>query len=140
MAECEGNRQKSEDTEHDKPVGDDDTDSYQHTAGYIYVVRKIDQTGYPTDKYRIEVSPEKRAKTRLGKRLQQVFEKSVTDMNKAERDLRKEFDDAYDKCNEIGWYTAGSQDEVISECQEVLSNEKINSRQMTLRLIKLKVC
>ena len=100
-------------------VGEDFTDSYAHTSGYIYVLRKVDPTGYPEDYYRIEVQPEKWAKPR-GNRLQQIIERSVTNMSKAEHDLRAMFGYAYHKSTEAGWFEADSPEEVKSKCLEVL--------------------
>ena len=119
MAKCEaGDQPHTEDIKRDDNndydgVGDDFTDSYAHTSGYIYVLRKVDHTGYPEDYYRIEVQTEKWTKPR-GNRLQQIIERSVTNMSKAERDLRVMF--GY----EAGWFEAGSPEEVKSKCLEIL--------------------
>ena len=118
MAECEGDQSQVERDDYDG-VGEDFTDSYSHTSGYIYVLRKVDRTGYPTNYYRIEVQPEKYIKTR-GSRLQQLIEVPVTNMCKAERDLHKKFDYAYHKSTEPGWFMADSLEEVKSKCLEEL--------------------
>ena len=124
MAQFKGDQPQAGDIEHDNAtVGEDFTDSYAHTSGFIYVLRKNDHTGYPTDYYRIEVHPEKRAKTR-GNRLQQLIEVSVTNMCKAERDLREIFGYAYHKSTEEGWFTADSPEEVKSKCHEVFEQWK----------------
>lgn len=121
MAECEGDQSQIEDIKCDDcdGVGEDFTDSYTHTSGYIYVLRKVDHTGCPAKYYRIEVQPEKYAKTR-GSRLQQLIEVPVTNMCKAERDLREVFEYAYHKSTEPGWFIADSPEEVKSKCLEEL--------------------
>ena len=100
-------------------IGEDFPDSYADTSGYIYVVRKMDHTGFPTDFYRIEVQPERYTKSR-GKRLQQLLEKPVSNMRNAERDLRNAFSYAYHRSTEDGWFTADSQEDVERISREIL--------------------
>lgn len=103
--------------------GEDFTDSYSHADGYIYILRKIDHTGFPTDYYRIEVHPTRRAKSR-GNRLQQIMETHVTDMSKAESALREAFGYAYHQSTEEGWFMADSREEVESRYKEVIETWK----------------
>ena len=120
MAECKGDQPHIEDFKRDYGgIGEDLPDSYAHTSGYIYVLRKVDHTGYPTDYYRIEVQPEKYAKRR-GPQLQQLIEEPVTNMCKAELDLRETFGYAYHKSTELGWFMDDSLENVKSKCLEVL--------------------
>ena len=124
MALFKGDQPQAEDIEHDNAtLGEDSTDSYEHTSGFIYVLRKNDHTGYPTDHYKIEVHPKKRAKTR-GNRFQQLIEVPVTNMCKAERDLREIFGYACHKSTEEGCFMADSPEEVKSKCHEVLEQWK----------------
>lgn len=117
MAECEGDQPqlKHDDSNDCDGVGEDFTDSYAHTSGYIYVLRKVDHTGFPTDYYKIDVQEEKWTKPR-GNRLKQIIEKSVTNMSRAEHDLREMY-----KSTEDGWFESDSpSEEVKSKCLEVL--------------------
>ena len=120
MAECKGDQPRIEDIKHDYDgVGEDFPDSYAQSSGYIYVLVRVDGTGYPTNSYRIEVQPEKYAKTR-GNQLQQLIEEPVTNMCKAELDLRKTFGYACHKSTELGWFKDDSPEKVKSKCLEVL--------------------
>lgn len=127
MAERESDQSQDlvEDIERDANdvdgTSEDFTDSYADASGFIYIIRKLDHTGYPTDYYRFEVQPERCTGSR-GRRLQQLFEMPVTSMRKAELDLRKAFCNAYHRSTEAGWFMADSQlqDVMISKSKEIL--------------------
>ena len=122
MAEREGDQSQAEDIERnanevDGTTGEDFTDSYADTSGFIYIIRKLDYTGRRLDYYRIEVQPEKYT---VQSQEEQLLEMPVTTMCKAELDLCKAFGYAYHRSTEAGWFMADSPEEVKSKSQEIL--------------------
>ena len=114
---AERQRDKSSAGHHN--IGEDETDSYSHAEGYLYLVRKLDPTESGTDHYRIEVQPEKKTAHR-NRRTQQLCENHVTNMIHAERALREEFEYNYHSSKQEGWFHAVSQEEVVSKYQKVI--------------------
>ena len=71
-------------------VGEDETDSYEHSSGTMYLMQEFDYTGTPTGKYCIQVKPHVKPKTPNGT-LSEVTNEHVEDRCKAEYELRKKF-------------------------------------------------
>ena len=101
-------------------VGEDETDSYSHAEGYLYLVRKLDHTGSGTHHYRIEVQPEQKPTYSRNRLSQQLCENHVTNMSQAERTLREAFEYNYHKSTQDGWFKAESQEEAVTKYQEVI--------------------
>lgn len=104
-------------------VGEDETDNYSHSPGYLYLVQKRDSTGHATvtgdGYYRTEVHPERRPQSKNEHNLP-LCETHVTNMNEAERKLRETFAYAYHKSTQEGWFQYDKKEETISKFEEVI--------------------